>query len=114
MVEALDRGDVEMEMRVQLQTDPHLMPIENAAVYWPERLSPRIPVATLHIPKQRFASSDQLAFAKRLSYNPWHCIAERLGNQSRARKRIYYELSKFRHDMTKVPHYEPDGLRAFP
>ena len=116
MVEALDRGDVEIEMRVQLQTDPHLMPIENAAVYWPERLSPRIPVATLHIPKQRFASSDQLAFAKRLSYNPWHCIAEHrpLGNQSRARKRIYYELSKFRHDMTKVPHYEPDGSETFP
>jgi hypothetical protein len=116
MVEALDRGDVEMEMRVQLQTEPHLMPIENASVYWPERLSPRIPVATLHIPKQRFASPEQLAFAKRLSYNPWHCIAEHrpLGNQSRARKRMYYELSKFRHDMNTVPHYEPDGSETFP
>jgi hypothetical protein len=116
MIKALDGGDVDIEMRVQLQTDPHLMPIENAAVYWPERLSPRIPVATIHIPKQRFASPEQLAFAKRLSYNPWHCIAEHrpLGNQSRARKRMYYELSKFRHDMTGVPHYEPDGSETFP
>ena len=116
MVAALDRGDVEIDVRVQLQTDPHLMPIENAGVLWPERLSPRVSVATLRIPKQKFNSSEQIAFARRLSYNPWHCIAEHrpLGNQSRARRRMYYELSKFRHDMNKVPHYEPDGSETFP
>jgi hypothetical protein len=116
MVKSLDEGDVEIELRVQLQTDPHLMPIENAAVLWPERLSPRVPVATLHIPRQKFDSPEQIAFARRLSYNPWHCITEHrpLGNQSRARRRMYYELSKFRHDMNKVPHYEPDGSETFP
>lgn len=116
MVAALDQGYVEIDVRVQLQTDPHLMPIENAAVLWPERLSPRVSVATLRIPKQTFNSPEQMAFARRLSYNPWHCIAEHrpLGNQSRARKRMYYELSKFRHDMNKVPHYEPDGSERFP
>jgi hypothetical protein len=116
MVAALDQGDVEIDVRVQLQTDPHLMPIENAGVLWPERLSPRVSVATLHIPKQKFNSPEQIAFARRLSYNPWHCIAEHrpLGNQSRARRRMYYELSKFRHDMNKVPHYEPDGSETFP
>jgi hypothetical protein len=115
MVKALNEGDVEIEMRVQLQTDPHLMPIENAAVLWPERLSPRVPVATLHIPKQKFDAPEQMAFARKLSFNPWHCIPEHrpLGNQSRARKRMYYELSKFRHDMNKVPHYEPDGSEQF-
>ncbi len=116
MVAALDRGDVEIDVRVQLQTDPHRMPIENAGVLWPERLSPRVSVATLRIPKQKFTSPEQMAFARRLSYNPWHCIAEHrpLGNQSRARRRMYYELSKFRHDMNKVPHYEPDGSETFP
>jgi hypothetical protein len=116
MVKSLDEGDVEIELRVQLQTDPHLMPIENAAVLWPERLSPRVPVATLHIPRQKFDSPEQIAFARRLSYNPWHCITEHrpLGNQSRARRRMYYELSKFRHDMNEVPHYEPDGSETFP
>jgi hypothetical protein len=29
---------VELDVRVQLQTDPHRMPIENAGVLWPERL----------------------------------------------------------------------------
>ena len=115
MVAALDQGDVELDVRLQLQTDPHRMPIENNAVLWPERLSPRVSVATLRIPQQKFDSPAQIAFARRLSYNPWHCIAEHrpLGNQSRARKRMYFELSKYRHDMNGVPHYEPNGDETF-
>jgi hypothetical protein len=91
------------------------MPIENAGVLWPERLSPRISAATLHIPRQRFASPGQIAFARRLSYNPWHCIAEHrpLGNQSRARRRMYWELSQLRHDMNQVQRYEPNGDETF-
>lgn len=115
MVAALDAGDVEFDVRLQLQTDPHLMPIENAAVLWPERLSPRVSVATLRIARQQFDSPAQLDFAKRLSYNPWHCIAEHrpLGNQSRARRRMYLALSTLRHDMNAVPHYEPTGDEVF-
>lgn len=115
MVKALDEGDVELDFRIQLQTDAHLMPIENAAVLWPEKLSPRVSVATLRIPRQTFNSPEQMAFARRLSYNPWHCIPEHrpLGNQSRARRRMYLELSTLRHNMNNVPHYEPDGDEAF-
>jgi hypothetical protein len=115
MAAALAAGDVDLDVRLQLQTDPHRMPIENAAVLWPERLSPRIPVATLHIPRQRFDSPAQLAFARRLSYNPWHGIAEHrpLGNQSRARRRMYLALSRLRHEMNAEPHYEPNGDERF-
>jgi hypothetical protein len=115
MVKALDAGDVELDFRIQLQTDPHLMPIENNAVLWPERLSPRVSVATLRLPAQKFDSPAQIAFGRRLSYNPWHCIKDHrpLGNQSRARKRMYFELSQFRHRMTGVPHYEPNGDETF-
>ncbi|MGR4869915.1 catalase family protein [Variovorax sp. LARHSF232] len=115
MVDTLAEGDVELQVRVQMQTDSHLMPIENAAVLWPEKLSPRIPVATLRIPRQTFDSPAQMEFAKRLSYNPWHTIAEHrpLGNQSRARKRMYWELSQLRHRMNAVPHYEPNGDETF-
>ncbi len=104
-----------LDFRVQVQTDPHLMPIENNGVLWPERLSPRVSVATLRLPKQSFDSPEQIAFARRLSYNPWHCIAEHrpLGNQSRARRRMYYELSQLRHRMNAVPHYEPTGDETF-
>lgn len=115
MVATLDAGDVELDFRVQLQRDPHLMPIENAAVLWPERLSPRVSVATLRIPRQKFDSAGQLAFARQLSFNPWHCIADHrpLGNQGRARRRMYFELSKLRHTMNDVPHYEPSGDETF-
>jgi len=115
MVKSLGKGDVELDFRIQLQTDPHLMPIENNAVLWPERLSPRISVATLRLPRQTFDSPAQMEFAKRLSYNPWHCIAEHrpLGNQSRARRRMYWELSTLRHTMNNVPHYEPNGDEVF-
>ncbi len=115
MVGALGEGDVEFDIRLQLQTDPHLMPIENNAVLWPEKLSPRVSVATLRLPRQKFDSPAQLEFAKRLSYNPWHTIAEHrpLGNQSRARQRMYLELSKLRHDLNAVPHFEPTGDETF-
>ena len=115
MVAALADRDVLLDFRVQVQTDPHRMPIENNGVLWPERLSPRVSVATLRIPRQRFDSPAQIAFARRLSYNPWHCMPEHrpLGNQSRARRRMYYELSQLRHRMNDVPHYEPTGDEEF-
>ncbi|VTU20926.1 hypothetical protein SRS16CHR_02740 [Variovorax sp. SRS16] len=115
MVASLAEGDVEFDIRLQMQTHPHLMPIENAGVLWPEKLSPRVTVATLRLPRQTFDSPLQMDFAKRLSYNPWHTIAEHrpLGNQSRARKRMYWELSKLRHSMNAVPHYEPTGDEVF-
>jgi hypothetical protein len=116
MVTTLARQAAEFDLLVQVQTDPHLMPIENNAVLWPESLSPRVPAARLRIPQQTFDSPEQLEFAKVLSYNPWHCIPEHrpLGNQSRARLRLYSELARFRQQMNKVEHYEPTGDEVFP
>ena len=115
MVAALAEGDVDLDFRIQLQTDPHLMPIENNAVLWPERLSPRVSVATLHLPRQKFDSPEQIKFARELSYNPWHTIAEHrpLGNQSRARRRMYLTLSELRQRLNDVPHREPTGDETF-
>jgi hypothetical protein len=115
MVAALVEGDVEFDVRLQVQTDPHLMPIENNGVLWPEKLSPRRSVATLRLPRQKFDSPAQLDFAKLLSYNPWHSIPEHrpLGNQSRARRHMYDTLSKLRHTMNAVPLYEPTGDEVF-
>jgi hypothetical protein len=115
MVATLAQEDVELDFRVQRQTNSHLMPLENNAVLWPEKLSPRVSVATLRIPKQKFDSQAQLDFARALSYNPWHSIPEHrpLGNQSRARRRMYETLSKLRHTMNGVPLYEPTGDETF-
>jgi hypothetical protein len=115
MISTLAKEDVEFDIRLQRQTDPHLMPLENNAVLWPEKLSPRVSAATLRIPRQKFDSPAQMDFAKLLSYNPWHSIPEHrpLGNQSRARRRMYDTLSRLRHTMNNVPLYEPTGDEVF-
>jgi len=116
MVATLAKRDVEFDILLQVQTDPFRMPIENNGVLWPPKLSRRVPAALLRIPKQRFDSPEQLDFARVLTFNPWHCIAEHrpLGNQSRARKRMYSELSRLRQEMNQVEHYEPTGDEVFP
>lgn len=116
MVRTLADQDLAFDFMLQLQTDPFRMPIENAAVRWPEKLSPFVPAARLHIPRQRFDSPAQLAFANVLSYNPWHCLPDHrpLGNQSRARRRMYWELSRLRQDVNGTPHAEPTGAETFP
>jgi hypothetical protein len=116
MVKTLARQDVEFDVCVQVQTDPFLMPIENAAVNWPTRLSPRVPVASVRIPRQTFDSPEQIAFARVLTYNPWHSIPEHqpLGNVSRARRRLYWEMSQLRIQMNQLRQYEPTGDEVFP
>lgn len=111
MAATLAREDVEFDIKLQLQVDPFRMPIENNAVLWPEKLSPRITAATLRIPRQKFDYPAQLEFARLLFFNPWHSIPEHrpLGNQSRARRRMYETLSRLRHSMNQVPMYEPNG-----
>jgi hypothetical protein len=116
MVRTLADGDWEFDFMVQVQTDPHLMPTENASVHWPEHLSPYITVARLRLPAQRFDSDEQLAFADVLRYNPWHSLPEHkpLGNSNRARRRMYWELARLRQQMNAVEHVEPTGDEVFP
>jgi hypothetical protein len=115
MAATLAKQDAVFDLLIQVQTDPHAMPIENAAVRWPTRLSPYITAATIRIPRQQFDSPAQLRFADKLSFTPWHCIPEHrpLGNLNRARRRMYWELSRLRFAKNRVPHYEPTGRETF-
>jgi hypothetical protein len=115
MVKTLTEGAWEMDFMVQVQTDAHLMPIEDATVKWPERLSPYIPVARLRLPAQRFDSDAKLAFADVLRFNPWHSLPEHrpMGNSNRARRTMYWELAKLRQSMNHVEHVEPTGDETF-
>lgn len=115
MVKTLNQQGVEFDLALQLQTDAHRMPIENAGVRWLEKLSPFIPAATIRIPRQTFDSQAQFDFTRQLTINPWHCLHEHrpLGNQSRARRRMYYELSRLRIKMNDTQHVEPTGDEVF-
>lgn len=116
MARTLAEREVEFDFRIQLQTDPHRMPIESASVIWPERLSKPQTTARLRLPVQSFDSPEQLAFARSLSFQPWHSVPDHrpLGSQNRARKVIYYELSKLRQTMNGDRRIEPDGNERFP
>ena len=115
MARALAAQPVRFEMLVQPQSDPRRMPIEHASVRWAAPDCPPTVVATLELPRQRFDSAAQLAFASRLSINPWHCLAAHrpLGNQNRGRLKIYQTLSRLRQQMNATPHVEPDGNETF-
>jgi hypothetical protein len=116
MAATLGQGDWDFDFMVQVQKDAHRMPLEDATVKWPERLSPYVPVAHLRIPAQRFDSDDQLALADGLRYNPWHSLeAHRpLGNSNRARRRMYEELARLRQRMNGVEHVEPTARERLP
>jgi hypothetical protein len=118
--EALERTlqvrEVAFDLLVQEQTDAFRMPLEDASVVWPERLSRPMPVATLRLAVQDFDPAEQRARADSLSINPWHAIAEHrpLGNQNRARREIYARLSRLRQELNDVSHVEPTADGFFP
>jgi hypothetical protein len=116
MAATLQQGDWEFDFLLQVQTDPRRMPIEDASIEWPESLSPFVPAATIRIPRQIFDTPERALLAREFSFNPWHAIAEHrpLGNQNRARKSIYTELSRLRQSMNHEPHVEPAGSGTFP
>jgi hypothetical protein len=115
MAARLRETGADFDFLIQFQSDAHRMPVENASVVWPERMSPYIKVATLHIPKQVFDSPGQLAFDRNLSINPWHSLPEHrpLGSQNRVRRMIYLELSKYRQRMNQDARIEPTGREIF-
>ena len=106
MIKTLATNSIDFDFCIQLQTDADKMPIEDPTVKWS---SPFIKIAGIHIPQQVFDSPGQIEFGEYLSFNPWHSLPEHrpLGSFNRARRRVYQQLSKFRHDYNKVKVFEP-------
>ena len=105
------------EIRVQLCTDLSTMPVEDAAVVWPEEQSPRRTIAWLVLPPQAAWTKAQRAyFEERLSFNPIHALEERrpLGSIMRARMAIYPQTQDFRQASDGVAPAEPRSLAEVP
>jgi hypothetical protein len=109
LIRTLAGADAAFDFQVQVQTDPHRMPVEDATVIWPERLSPYQSVATVSIGQQVVDPQAQFELADRLSFNPWHALPEHqpLGNQNRARRTIYRQLAALRQTANGTRHREP-------
>lgn len=98
LIARLAAADATFEFRVQLQTDPVKMPIEDAMEEWSERDSPYQRVATIRIPKQRFSDAEQSQACEAMRFNPWYALVEHrpLGGMNRARRAIYQAMAEFR------------------
>jgi hypothetical protein len=87
------------EIRAQLCTDLELMPIENAAVVWPEEVSPYRRIGQIQVgPQLAWSEARSSAVDDGMQFSPWHGIADHrpLGGIMRARKRVYEMAKKFR------------------
>ncbi|MCD6010502.1 MAG: hypothetical protein K0Q79_364 [Flavipsychrobacter sp.] len=95
MIKTLSVQDVVFDFFVQVQTDANTMPVEDPTVKWN---SPFIKVASIRIPRQEFDTDERNEMGTDASFSPWHSTAEHrpLGGFNRARKEIYYVMSKFR------------------
>ncbi|MBE0502912.1 MAG: hypothetical protein IBX46_02185 [Desulfuromonadales bacterium] len=94
LVGQLKTREAVFELRVQLQTDPVAMPVEDASIVWDEALSIPIPVATLTIGVQDVDSLEGLTLAEEcetMAFSPWNALAEHrpLGGINRLREAVY-------------------------
>jgi hypothetical protein len=90
----LKTRDAVFDFRVQPQTDPVAMPVEDTSVEWDEGISKPIPVATLTIGVQDVDSSEGRALAEEceaMSFSPWNARAEHrpMGGINRLRRAVY-------------------------
>ena len=88
----LQSQEAVFDFKVQKQTDPVAMPVEDVSVEWNENDSKPVTVATLRIPPQKVDGLGDLATrCESMSFNPWHALAEHrpMSGISRLRKVVY-------------------------
>jgi hypothetical protein len=104
------------EVRAQLCTDLELMPIENAAVIWPEAISPYRAVARITVqPQLAWSAARSAAIDDGMSFAPWHGLAAHrpLGGIMRVRKIVYEMARKFRAEANRRIIQEPREMVPF-
>lgn len=104
---SLAKGPVEFKFMVQPRAEGQ--DVEDSTTEWNEEKAPFFEVATLTISPQDVDSEELRQLGERLSFNPWHSLAEHrpLGSINRARKVVYERISRVRNQINKVPREEP-------
>jgi hypothetical protein len=97
LVKTLAQQDAYFDFKIQFQTDPYRMPVEDPTVRW---TSPFFNVAKIKIPKQVFDTEELDNLGNDFSFSPWHSLPEHrpIGGFNRARKKIYHAMSDFWQD----------------
>jgi hypothetical protein len=97
----LKGGPLVWRLQLQFFVDEALTPIENAAVDWPESVSPYVTVADLVVEPQDLSSPATSPVAQAVeasAFDPWHALAAHrpLGEVMRARKVAYFASAQAR------------------
>lgn len=110
VVEHFAREGGEWDVRVQLCTDLHKMPVENSHKEWSEDESPYLSVGRITVqPQTAWSDARSRAVDDGMSFSPWHGLAAHrpLGSIMRARKRAYEMSARFRAEHNGIDVTEP-------
>lgn len=110
VVDLFHQQGAEYELRALLCTDLKIVPVEDAAIDWPQDESPYQALGKIVIPAQEAFSPARRIFADDvLSFNPFHCLPEHLplGSINRARIKACETSTAYRHHMNAQPSPAP-------
>jgi hypothetical protein len=108
LVDELRARAFDFDLQVQLCTDLDAMPVNEATVEWPEKLSPFVTVGRVHLPRQDLSRPESSEKGDALAFNQWRVTAEHrpLGEIMRVR-RIYAASARVRRTLNDQPQAEP-------
>lgn len=110
LVDELQASAFDFDLQVQLCTDLEAMPVNEATVEWPEKLSPFVTVGRVHVPRQDISGNENFEKTDALAFNQWRVTEEHrpLGEIMQVR-RIYTASAKLRRMLNHQPQTEPAG-----
>jgi hypothetical protein len=110
MIAHLRVGDVAFDFLIQPRTSA-AMSVEDSCTEWKEAEAPFYKVATIAIPRQEFATTENDALAENLAFNPWHALPQHrpLGCVNRTRRIVYEATSELRRRRNGAALQEPKG-----
>ena len=108
LVDELNARAFDFDLQVQLCTDLDAMPVNDATVEWPEKLSPFVTVGRVHLPRQDISRPENFEKSDALAFNQWRVTSDHrpLGEIMDVR-RIYSASAKVRRMLTQQRQTEP-------
>ena len=113
LIDELAASAFDFDLQIQLSTDLATMPVDVTTVEWPEKLSPYVTVARVHIPRQDISAQENNEKTDALAFNQWRVTDEHrpLGEIMNVR-RIYTASAKLRRAINHQPSTEPTSVGA--
>src|SRR4029077_14201312 len=108
LVDELQASAFDFDLQVQLCTDLEVMPVNEATVEWPEKLSPFVTVGRVHVPRQDISGTENFEKTDALAVNQWRGTdgARPLGEIMQV-GRIYSASAKLPRTLNPQPQAEP-------